>query len=235
MNVRVVVGSLPARVAGGYPEVRVKHEARHRPPITKGATHQPEYKSSEGWILTSCAGAGFLVRPPRDGCASSTVNAVLEDPNALLAEFVVAARAAGLGEWSGRLDHECLKAPHSTPRFRHCPAVYVFSLSPQYGSQVPAGANRVLKVGKVGANSAARFTSQHYLPNSAMSNLAKSLLTERVLWPFLGINELTPQTVRAWMFNNLERDHVFVPVDAGGLARDLERYLRGRLGPVFEG
>jgi hypothetical protein len=50
-----------------------------------------------------------------------------------------------------------------------------------------AGPNRVLKVEKVGANRAARFCSQHYLPGSAGSNLAKSLLNERVLWAYLGI------------------------------------------------
>lgn len=98
----------------------------------------------------------------------------------------------------------------------------------------PAGPNRVLKVGKVGANSAARFCSQHYLPGSAGSNLAKSLLNERVLWPYLGIEHLDSRGVKSWMCEHLDRDHIFV-VGQPGLEREVERYLRGRLGPVFEG
>jgi hypothetical protein len=93
----------------------------------------------------------------------------------------------------------------------------------------------VLKVGKVGANSSARFCSQHYLPNSAGSNLAKSLLNEQVLWPYLAITELDETNVKQWMLANLDRDHVFVPPSLAGLERDLERYIRGHFGPVFEG
>ena len=112
--------------------------------------------------------------------------------------------------------------------------MYVFSLSSTHGATCPAGPGRVLKVGKVGANSNARFCSQHYLPGSARSNLAKSLLAERVLWPFLGIEDLVEAGVKAWMCLNLERDHVFIRGQPG-LEREVERYFRGRLGPVFEG
>lgn len=35
-----------------------------------------------------------------------------------------------------------------------------------------------LKIGKVGKNSDARFRSQHYLPKSSQSNLAKSILND---------------------------------------------------------
>lgn len=88
----------------------------------------------------------------------------------------------------------------------------------------------MLKVGKVGANSAARFCSQHYLPGSAQNDLAKSLLTEKVLWPYLGIDDLDKSDVKNWICQHLARDHFFVYGQPG-----LERYLRGRLGPVFEG
>jgi hypothetical protein len=37
------------------------------------------------------------------------------------------------------------------------------------------------------------------------------------------------------MLANLDRDHVFVPTEYVGLERDIERYLRGWLGPVYEG
>ena len=96
-------------------------------------------------------------------------------------------------------------------------------------SGCPAGPNRVLKVGKVGANSAARFCSQHYLPGSAGSNLARSLLAERVLWPYLGIEQLDEAGIKAWMCDHLDRDHIFV-TEQRGLEREIERYFRGRLG-----
>ena len=112
--------------------------------------------------------------------------------------------------------------------------MYVFSLSTTYGATCPAGPGRVLKVGKVGANSIARFCSQHYLPRSAGSNLAKSLLAAQVLWPYLGIEHLEETGVKAWMCQHLERDHIFI-AGQPGLEREVERYFRGRLGPVFEG
>lgn len=59
-------------------------------------------------------------------------------------------------------------------------AAYVFSLSDDYGAPAPAGPHRVLKVGRVGPNSNARFQSQHYSPRSSRSNLANSLLTSTI-------------------------------------------------------
>lgn len=38
--------------------------------------------------------------------------------------------------------------------------------------------NEFLKIGKVGQNSDARFRSQHYIPRSSQSNLAKSILND---------------------------------------------------------
>jgi hypothetical protein len=40
--------------------------------------------------------------------------------------------------------------------------------------------------------------------------------------------------VKAWMCEHLDRDHFFVSGQPG-LEREVERYLRGLLGPVFEG
>lgn len=150
--------------------------------------------------------------------------------------FREAANRVGLLGEDVALSHECLPAPHRPPSrlpSGSC-AVYVFSLSSAYGSTCPAGPNRVLKVGKVGMNSAARFCSQHYLPGSAGSNLAKSLLAERLLWSYLGIEQLDATGIKRWMCEHLDRDHVFV-VGQAGLEREVERYFRGCLGPVFEG
>ena len=162
---------------------------------------------------------------------------MIENVNRLLEGFAIAGSKAGLFVGSPHIVHEHLPAPHRQPGslLAGYAAVYVFSLSPSYGSDCAADANRVLKVGKVGPNSSPRFSSQHYQPNSARSNLAKSLITETVLWPYLGIDNLGEEDVKQWMLRNLERDHFFVPAAEGGLERQLERYLRGHLGPVFEG
>lgn len=163
---------------------------------------------------------------------------VIHSPDDFLEGFLLAAEKCGLfgGGAPTGLWHQALVAPHKPVKLPpgFC-AVYIFSLAEQYGSACPAGANRVLKVGKVGANSSARFSSQHYLSRSSRSNLANSLLTERVLWTYLGIDHLDELTVKSWMMKNLDRDHFFVPEIHAGLERELERYLRGHLGPVFEG
>lgn len=161
---------------------------------------------------------------------------MIESPTDLVDGFTKAALLASLIQTPPILTHELLQAPHRPPSSMppdQC-AVYVFSLSSRYGQSCPAGPNRVLKVGKVGVKSAARFCSQHYLPNSANSNLAKSLLNERVLWPYLGITNLDELNVKDWMLANLDRDHIFVSQNSG-LEREIERFFRGRLGPVFEG
>jgi hypothetical protein len=59
-------------------------------------------------------------------------------------------------------------------------------------------------------------------------------LAEKILSPYLGIDHLEESEIKAWMCEHLERDHVFV-AGKPGLEREIERYFRGRLGPVFEG
>jgi hypothetical protein len=158
------------------------------------------------------------------------------DGRHLLDDFSDASVGVGLPDPLSVLRHEYLPAPHRPPS-KLLPAnsaVYVFSLSASYGSTCAAGPNRVLKVGMTGAKSTARFHYQHYLPNSNGSTLAKSLLAERLLWPYLGIRELEEGSVKAWMCANLDRDHIFV-TERPELTEELERYLKRRLGPVFEG
>jgi hypothetical protein len=77
------------------------------------------------------------------------------------AKVVALAQAEFSADW---ITVEILEKPHNAPRTLptgHM-AVYAFFLNGQ-----------VLKVGKVGPKSAARYTSQHYNPASAGSNLAK--------------------------------------------------------------
>ncbi len=92
----------------------------------------------------------------------------------------------------------------------------------------------VLKVGKVGPNSDARFRSQHDT-TSGRSTLAKSLLTHRILWPWLGISQLDEATVKPWMLSNLDRMHIYVPATSLLVLVALEMYVRARIGSVFEG
>lgn len=158
-------------------------------------------------------------------------------PDQVLAECLDALQRAGLVSSPPAWAHEVLMAPHTPPKAPPpgWTAVYVFSLSEDAGARCPAGANRVLKVGKVGANSAPRFQYQHYSPRSSRSNLARSLIAERVLWPWLGVEHLDEASVKPWMLRCLDREHVLIPPENAGLERDVERYFRGRFGPVFEG
>ena len=160
---------------------------------------------------------------------------MIGDPGALIGEF--AESAQDLYSTAIGVEHEVQRAPHqphSLPPGKA--AVYVFSLSDSFGKGSPAGSHRVLKVGKTGPNSNARFQSQHYNLGSSGSNLAKSLLSHRILWPYLGLNELSETNVAEWIESNTDRDHFYLDVKTGDeCLSDLERYLRARLGPVFEG
>lgn len=134
------------------------------------------------------------------------------------------------------LDIEYLAAPHEAHALHagHG-AVYVFALADSHES--PARPGTVLKVGRVGPKSNARFQSQHYSPSSARSGLARSLLRYKLLWPWLGIEALDESTVRDWMLTHLDRANVYVPESVDEeILRHLEMYLRARLGgSVFEG
>ena len=157
---------------------------------------------------------------------------MVENPQALI-DDVTAALGPAL---SSSVSHEAQPAPHRAHKLPEgmC-AVYVFSLSESYGNLVPAGKNRTLKVGKAGCNSNARFQSQHYNPMSAPSNLALSLIEMKILWSFLGIVGICESDVRRWIEENTDRDNFYLCVNDSSQLGRLETYLRGRLGPVFEG
>jgi len=124
-----------------------------------------------------------------------------------------------------RVKHEPLLAPHVPARLpAGCCAVYAFSLSENAGQRCPAG-----------PNSNARFQSQHYHPRSSGSNLAKSLLHSPEQWKYLGIVQLSEDNVKRWITDNVDRDHFFLDESEKGQLRQLERFLRARLSPVFEG
>lgn len=146
------------------------------------------------------------------------------DSGLLVEDFLRAAALAGIRIDRAQLTVEPLPAPHrppsSLPPGRM--AVYVFHLGEE-----------CLKVGKVGSKSQARYTSQHYLPASSQSNLAKSLLAHR---EELGLDELDAGTVGAWMKANLDRHNFILDASLGvPVLTLLESFLQCRLHPRFEG
>lgn len=166
---------------------------------------------------------------------SSEAVLVLIDPNQLIRDFGDAAAFASTVGWPCEFRTEVLRAPHDAPK-RMPPgfgAVYAFAFGSS--SSAPAGVGRVLKVGKAGVNSAARFTSQHYSPGSAQSTLAGSILKYPILWPWLGISGRDARDIKRWMLGNLDRMHIFVREPSRELLTTVELYVRARVGSVYEG
>ena len=150
-------------------------------------------------------------RRNRHGTPQGAIMAsVLIGPDMLVTDFAAAADKAAINGWPCRLRTELLPAPHMPPMLpAGYGAVYAFALAEV--SSAPCGAGTVLKVGRIGARSETRFRFQHYSPRSAGSTLASSLLTYRIMWPWLGIDHLDERNVKGWMLANLVRMHIFVP------------------------
>jgi hypothetical protein len=149
-----------------------------------------------------------------------------QNPQQLIADFVAVAALAGMPISAGDIRHESLPAPHKSPQLpRGTCAVYVFSLA--------TDDSVVLKVGKVGPKSGARFGSQHYIAASAKSNLSKSVPAGVAHWQRLGISNADESTVGDWLRTNTNRDHFFL--QGARLTHLLEAFLQCRLNPLFEG
>ncbi|MEG2411512.1 MAG: hypothetical protein RSA29_07385 [Clostridium sp.] len=89
-----------------------------------------------------------------------------------------------------------------------------------------------LKIGKVGAKSNARFTSQHYNPNSSNSNLAKSILSDDEMIK-LGLDE---SNIEKWIKNNTSRIDILLDEDLGIFTLNLfEACLHYKFRPKYEG
>ncbi len=101
-------------------------------------------------------------------------------------------------------------------------AVYAFFLN-----------GKALKVGKVGANSDARYRSQHYNPKSAGSNLARSILKDPAKVGAIGIDE---RNVGDWIKQHTDRVNLLLPETLGKHRLSLlESFLHDRWKPLFEG
>lgn len=146
------------------------------------------------------------------------------DAKAAIADFLTVAHLAGVELPEGVIAIEKLAAPHVPPT-RLPPgkmAVYVFSNGPD-----------VLKVGKVGAKSQARYTSQHYNPRSAMSTLAASILADRER---LNLRHVDEAAVGSWIRQNVDRVNLLMDERVGvPILSLLESFLHCRLKPRYEG
>jgi hypothetical protein len=146
------------------------------------------------------------------------------EPDKALADFFDVARIAGVDLPRGSITVEPFLAPHRPPT--RLPlgkmAVYVFSRGPE-----------VLKIGKVGSKSQARYTSQHYSPSSANSTLAASLLADRGR---LALDAAAIADIGRWMRENLDRVNFLMDERAGvPVLTLLEAFLQCRLKPKYEG
>ena len=119
---------------------------------------------------------------------------------------------------------ETLTMPHQPPKSLPASkmAVYVFT-----------DKERVLKVGKTGPNSGARYTSQHYNAKSANSTLAGSLLKDKEYSHKYQLNE---DNVSRWIKENTNRVNYIVDANVNLLTLNLlEAFAQCCLHPYFEG
>ena len=142
----------------------------------------------------------------------------------LAKDFIKVSYLAGMPLSADDLSVESLRAPHNPPS--RLPvgkaAVYVFCHE-----------GRALKIGKVGPNSNARYSSQHYSPRAAKSTLAASMLKHGAE---IGVHGLTEPAVGDWIRANTDRYNFLLdssyPIR---LLTLLESFLQCKLDPVFEG
>jgi hypothetical protein len=86
---------------------------------------------------------------------------------------------------------------------------------------------------KVGTKSVARYTSQHYNPESAKSTLAQSILKNAAK---IGAAHLDPVSVGNWIRTHTDRVNLLAPTSLGLLMLSfLESFLHVRWKPIFEG
>ncbi|NOG93813.1 MAG: hypothetical protein HND42_11285 [Armatimonadetes bacterium] len=141
---------------------------------------------------------------------------------AALRDFLVVAKLAGRMVVAEDFEVDCCAAPHVSPR--NLPigkmALYAF--------HSPAG---WLKIGISGANSQARYTSQHYHPGSAPGTLADSLLKD----PTFSHEAFCRDRPGDWIKSDCNRVNILVDARHGRpLHALLEAFLHVRLNPRYE-
>jgi hypothetical protein len=152
------------------------------------------------------------------------MNAWSEDVETGIAAFFTVAALADDPISRADLVTEYLTAPHRPP------------------TRLPAGKMAVygfwgdggwLKVGKVGPQSNARYTSQHYNLGSAQSTLAGSLAADPHMLTIAGFD---PKAPGAWIKAASHRVNILMPDSRRReLLSLLEAFLHLRLRPRYEG
>ena len=146
------------------------------------------------------------------------------NPEKILTDFLIVAELAAIEIQPGAIYIEILTMPHRPPSSlpKGKMAVYVFS-----------DKECVLKVGKIGQKSKARYTSQHYNPHSSNSNLAKSILKDEDAVKKYGVDD---GNVSDWIKKNTDRVNFLLDANVGMRALTLlEVFIQCRLLPVYEG
>lgn len=89
-------------------------------------------------------------------------------------------------------------------------------------------------MGKAGSKSNARYTSQHYQPDSAPSTLARSLLGAKAEF---GVPQaIDESSIGEWIKLNTYRINILLNSNAGVHALNLlEAFVQCKLDPRFEG
>lgn len=117
-----------------------------------------------------------------------------------------------------------------------------FRAAPHRSSSLPLGKMAVyafwgdgewLKIGRVGANSNARYNSQHYSPGRANGSLANSLCRDERICTNPGFSE---ETCSDWIRANTHRCNLLISAKhPKSLLSLLEAFLHHRLKPRYEG
>ncbi|OQY04417.1 MAG: hypothetical protein B6I25_06925 [Planctomycetales bacterium 4572_13] len=142
----------------------------------------------------------------------------------IIADFVKVAKLAEIKIELEDISIEFLNCPHTPPVDipKGKIAVYAFFYN-----------QNCLKVGQFGKKSKARYTSQHYNPNSSKSNLAKNILKHQNILSLSGLNN---HNISEWIKTNTDRVNILIDTDFGKLVISLmEAFLHCRFDPVFDG
>ncbi len=147
------------------------------------------------------------------------------DPEQIRDDFLSVARVAGIDIRRDAICIDPLEMPHTPPSLpRGKMAVYVF-----------CDTRNVLKVGRAGPKSGARYKSHHYSPSRAKSTLAASLLRDECAVKRYNLNE---ENVGGWIMKCTDRVNFLldanIPKRKWGLNL-LEAFVQCRLQPVYEG
>jgi len=146
------------------------------------------------------------------------------NPKQIISDFIKVAFLAGVLIAEDDLSVQLLPAPHTPPTTIPYGkmAIYMFLWG-----------DLCLKIGKAGHKSKARFTNQHYNPESSNSNLAKSILKYK---DQLKLANLDDTNISEWIKKKTSRVNFYIDKKLGIFILNLlESFLQCRFKPFFEG